>query len=106
MLLDLKKFVLTMSGFMLIEKKDQKLEVRVSLPELELIDRAANIRAEKRSQYVRRRLLQAATRTVSKAQSLPLDLQDYDRLQAALAAPVRPLPRLRALFNEPSVFGE
>ena len=91
---------------MLLEKKDQKLEVRVSLSELELIDRAAKIRAEKRSQYVRRRLLQAATRTVSKAQSLPLDLQDYDRLQAALAAPVQPLPRLQSLFNQPSVFGE
>lgn len=95
-----------MSCIVLAEKKDQKIEVRVSSTELELINHAAELKAEKRSQYVRQRLLQAATRTITKAQSLPLGLKDYDRLRAALEEPVRPQPRLKRLFNETSVFGE
>jgi uncharacterized protein (DUF1778 family) len=91
---------------MLAVKKDQKIEIRVSSIELELVNRAAELRSEKRSQFVRQRLLQAATRTIAEAQSLPLRLKDYDRLRAALDEPVRPLPRLKRLFNETSVFGE
>jgi uncharacterized protein (DUF1778 family) len=91
---------------MLAVKKDQKIEIRVSSIELELVNRAAELQSEKRSQYVRQHLLQAATRTIAKAQSLPLGLKDYDRLRSALDEPVRPLPRLKRLFNETSVFGE
>ena len=91
---------------MVLAKKDMKIEVRLSSTELELIDRAAEMRAEKRSQYVRNRVLSAATRTVSKAQSLPIGPADFDRLQAALDEPVRPLPRLKRLFDENSVLGE
>ena len=65
-----------MSCIMLAVKKDQKIEIRVSSIELELVNRAAELRSEKRSQFVRQRLLQAATRTIAEAQSLPLRLKD------------------------------
>ena len=97
---------MTMASFMVINKKDLKIELRVSSAELELIDRAAELRAEKRSQYVRQRVLRAASRTVLKAQRLSLGVKDFDRLQAALEEPVRPKPRLKRLLAEPSVFGE
>lgn len=91
---------------MLEEKKDHKIELRVSASELALIDRAAELSEAKRSQYVRRNVLRSASHTVSEIQHLPLNLQDYDHLQAALDAPVRPLPGLRRLLGETSVFGE
>ena len=91
---------------MLVEKKDHKIELRVTSSELALIDRAAELSEAKRSQYVRRNVLRSASRTVSEAQRLPLSLQDYDHLQAALEAPVRPAPRLKRLLGETSVFGE
>ncbi len=85
---------MTMSGFLLVEKK-HKLEVRVSSSEFELINRAAELSQAKRSQYVRRHILRSASRTVSEAEQLPFNRRDYDRLQAALDEPVRPLPRVR-----------
>lgn len=91
---------------MLAERKDVKIEVRVSSSELALIDRAAELSDAKRSQYVRRNVLLSASRTVSEAERLPLPLRDFDRLQAAFDAPVRPLPRLKRLLKETSVFGE
>jgi uncharacterized protein (DUF1778 family) len=91
---------------MLVEKKDHKIELRVTSSELALIDRAAELSEAKRSQYVRRNVLRSASRTVSETQRLPLSLQDYDHLQAALEAPVRPAPRLKRLLGETSVFGE
>lgn len=97
---------MTMSGFMLAEKKDHKVEVRVSSSELELINRAAELSQAKRSQYVRRNILRSASRTVSEAEELRFNRRDLDRLQAALDEPVRPLPRVRRLLEETSVFGE
>lgn len=97
---------MTMSGFMLIDKKTHKVEVRVSSSELELINRAAELSQAKRSQYVRRNILRSASRTIAEAEQLPFNLRDYDRLQAALGEPVRPLPRVRRLLEETSVFGE
>lgn len=97
---------MTMSGSMLVEKKDHKLEVRVSSSEFELINRAAELSQAKRSQYVRRHILRSASRTVSEAEQLPFNRRDYDRLHAALGEPVRPLPRVRRLLEETSVFGE
>jgi len=91
---------------MIIEKKDHKIELRVSASELELINRAAELSESKRSQYVRRNILLSASRAVFESERLPLSAQDYDRLRAALDEPVRPLPRLKRLLAEPSVFGE
>jgi len=91
---------------MLAEKKDHKIELRVTSSELALIDRAAELSEAKRSQYVRRNILRLASRTVSEGWHLSLSLQDYDHLQAALDAPVRPLPGLKRLLGETSVFGE
>jgi uncharacterized protein (DUF1778 family) len=91
---------------MITEKKSHKLELRVSASELELIDRAAGLSQTKRSQYVRWNILHLASRAVSEAERLSLDIRDYDRLQAALDEPVRPLPRLKRLLAEASVFGE
>lgn len=91
---------------MLAEKKDQKIELRVSSSELELIDRAAELSESKRSQYVRRNILRSATETVSEARRLALKRGDYERLQAALDESVRSLPRLKRLFEDRSVFGE
>lgn len=97
---------MTMSGIVLVEKKDHKIELRVSSSELELIERAAKLSESKRSQYVRRNILRSATQTVSEAQRLPLNWEDYQHLQAALDEPVRSLPRLKRLFEGRSVFGE
>ena len=91
---------------MLAEKKDHKIELRVTSSELALIDRAAELSEAKRSQYMRRNVLRSASRTVSESRHLPLSLQDYDHLQAALDAPVRPLSGLKRLLGETSVFGE
>lgn len=91
---------------MIAERKDHKIELRVSASELELINRAAELSEAKRSQYVRRNILLSASRAVFEAERLPLSAQDYDRLQAALDEPVRSLPRLNRLLGETSVFGE
>lgn len=91
---------------MLAEKKDVKLELRVSPSELALIDLAAELSEAKRSQYVRQRILRSARRTVSEAQRLPFSVQDFERLQLALDRPVSDLPRLKRLFSETSVLGD
>jgi uncharacterized protein (DUF1778 family) len=91
---------------MLVEKKSNKIELRVTPSELALIDRAAELSEAKRSQYVRQKVLRSALRTVSEAQGLLLSVQDYDHIWAALGEPVRPLPRLKRLLTEKSVFGE
>ena len=84
--------------------RTEKLDLRLT-PVAKRTLRTAAIAARRSvSDFVLESALARAEETLADRQRFALDAERWAAFQAALDAPLRPLPRLGRLFEEPSVF--
>ena len=86
------------------ERRTEKLEIRVSPSEKAKLQAAAQAIHRNMSVFVMDSALSRAEDTITERQVFGLDAERWQAFQAALDAPVRPLPRLKALLEEPGFF--
>ncbi|MCR5858281.1 DUF1778 domain-containing protein [Mesorhizobium sp. J428] len=84
--------------------RSEKLDLRLT-PEAKRV-LAAAAAAERRSvgDYVLATALSRAEETLADRRSFGLDTERWQAFVSALDAPVRDMPRMRKLLNDPSIF--
>jgi uncharacterized protein (DUF1778 family) len=86
------------------ERRTEKLDVRVSRAAKAKLQAAAAASHRSMSDFVMESALARAEETLRERRTFGLDAAAWTAFQAALSAPVRPLPRLLALLKEPGFF--
>jgi uncharacterized protein (DUF1778 family) len=82
--------------------KTERLNLRLTEAQDELLRRAAEARGEPVSDYVLRHAVQAAETDLADRRVFLVDDKTWKKLVATLDRPARPANRLRRLLNEPS----
>jgi len=88
----------------LTERRTEKLDVRVSPAAKAKLQAAASAVHRSMSDFVMESALSRAEETLAERRVFGLDAEKWAAFQTALDAPVRPLPRLQALLDEPGFF--
>jgi uncharacterized protein (DUF1778 family) len=88
----------------LTERRTEKLDVRVSPSAKAKLQAAASATRRSMSDFVMESALSRAEETLAERRVFGLDAEKWAAFQAALDAPVRPLPRLQILLDEPGFF--
>jgi uncharacterized protein (DUF1778 family) len=88
----------------LTERRTEKLDVRVSPSAKAKLQAAASAVHRSMSDFVMESALSRAEETLAERRVFGLDAERWAAFQAALEAPVRPLPRLQKLLDEPGFF--
>jgi uncharacterized protein (DUF1778 family) len=88
----------------LTERRTEKLDVRVSPAAKAKLQAAASAVHRSMSDFVMESALSRAEETLAERRVFGLDAEKWAAFQAALDAPVRPLPRLQSLLDEPGFF--
>jgi uncharacterized protein (DUF1778 family) len=88
----------------LTERRTEKLDVRVSPSAKAKLQAAASATRRSMSDFVMESALSRAEETLAERRVFGLDAERWAAFQAALDAPVCPLPRLQALLDEPGFF--
>jgi len=86
------------------ERRTEKLDVRVSRSAKAKLQAAAAVSHRSMSDFVMESALARADETLAERRVFALDAEAWTAFQAALDAPVRSLPRLQALLDEPGFF--
>jgi len=86
------------------ERRTEKLDVRVSRSAKAKLQAAAAASHRSMSDFVMESALSRAEETLAERRIFALDGEKWAAFQAALDAPTRPLPRLKALLEEPGFF--
>jgi uncharacterized protein (DUF1778 family) len=86
------------------ERRTEKLDIRVSRSAKARLQAAAAASQRKMSDFVMESALAKADEMLADRRIFQLDAEKWTAFQAALDAPVRPLPRLRALLEKPGFF--
>src|SRR5580693_7361225 len=86
------------------ERRTEKLDVRVSRSAKAKLQAAAAASHRSMSDFVMESALARAEETLVERRTFGLNAETWTAFQAALNAPVRPLPGLRALLREPGFF--
>jgi uncharacterized protein (DUF1778 family) len=86
------------------ERRTEKLDVRVSPSAKAKLQAAASVTRRSMSDFVMESALSRAEETLAERRVFGLDAEKWAAFQAALDAPVRPLPRLQTLLDEPGFF--
>lgn len=84
--------------------RTEKLDLRVTVAAKHLLQTAARASNRSVSEFVLESALARAEETLPDRQHFGLDAEQWAAFEAALDAPVRPLPRLAALLAQPSPF--
>src|ERR1035441_767819 len=92
------------SAVVISQRRTEKLDVRVSRTAKAKLQAAAAASHRSMSDFVMESALARAEETLADRRTFGLDAKAWAAFQSALAAPVRPLPRLRALLIEPGFF--
>ncbi|MGD0941800.1 MAG: DUF1778 domain-containing protein [Terracidiphilus sp.] len=90
--------------FSLTERRTEKLDVRVSPSAKAKLQAAASAVHRSMSDFVMESALSRAEETLAERRVFGLDAEKWAAFQAALEAPVHPLPRLKKLLDEPGFF--
>jgi uncharacterized protein (DUF1778 family) len=90
--------------FLVTERRTEKLDVRVSRSAKAKIQAAASASHRSMSDFVMESTLSKAEETLSERRIFGLNAEKWAAFQSALDAPARPLPRLKALLDEPGFF--
>jgi uncharacterized protein (DUF1778 family) len=88
----------------LTERRTEKLDVRVSPSAKAKLQAAASAVHRSMSDFVMESALSRAEETLAERRVFGLNAERWAAFQAALEAPVRPLPRLQKLLDEPGFF--
>jgi uncharacterized protein (DUF1778 family) len=89
---------------MAVAPRTEKLDLRLSAEAKRRLSAAAAVSRRSVSDFVLTSALAQANELLADRQHFGLDLEQWTRFMEALDAPVRDLPRLERLLNEPSVF--
>jgi uncharacterized protein (DUF1778 family) len=88
------------------ERRTEKLDVRVSRSAKAKLQAAASASHRSMSDFVMESALSRAEETLAERRIFALDAEKWAMFQDALDAPTRPLPRLKALLEEPGFFAD
>lgn len=86
------------------ERRTEKLDVRVSRAAKAKLQAAASATHRSMSDFVMESALARAEETLAERRTFALGVERWNEFQVALDAPVRSLPRLKALLETPSFF--
>ena len=86
------------------EARTEKLDIRLTPSSKSVLQTAALVSKQSVSEFVLDSALSRAEETLPDRQHFGLNAERWAEFQAALEAPVRPLPRLTTLLREPGVF--
>lgn len=84
--------------------KEERLNIRLSARQKTVLARAAQVRHTTVSDFVLETAVQAAEQLIAEQSHFELSESDWNAFCAILDAPPKPIPALRKLLNEPSVF--
>lgn len=84
--------------------RSEKLDLRLTREAKEILGAAARATRRSVSEFVLDSALARAQETLPDRQRFGLDAAAWESFLAALDAPLRPMPRLKRLFDEPSPF--
>ena len=87
-----------------IEKRDEKLDLRLTPSAKQILKTAALAMHRSVSEFVLESALARAEETLPDRQRFGLNKTQWEAFQKALSAPPRPSRRLAKLLKEPSVF--
>jgi uncharacterized protein (DUF1778 family) len=93
-----------MANSAIVERRTEKLDVRVSRSAKAKLQAAAAASHRSMSDFVMESALARAEEMLVQRRTFGLDAEAWAAFQSTLDAPVRPLPRLRALMEEPGFF--
>ena len=85
------------------QRKNERIDVRVSAAAKETLQRAATLSHKNVSEFLLDAGLQAASETLADRRIFALNESDWQAFQEALDRPVEHKPRLARLLSEPSV---
>lgn len=88
------------------ERRTEKLDFRISKSAKIKLQAAASISHRGVTDFVLDSALSKAEEALADRRTFGLDDAAWDAMQAALDAPPRPLPKLKALLNKPGFFGD
>lgn len=88
----------------LLERRTEKLDVRVSPSAKAKLQAAASVAHRSMSDFVMESALSRAEETLADRRIFGLDAEKWRAFQKALDAPSRSLPRLQRLLDEPAFF--
>ena len=83
--------------------RSEKLDLRLTPADKQMLQAAAAASRRSVSEFVLESALTRAEETLPDRRRIELNAEDWAAFQAALDAPVRPLPRIARLFREPSI---
>jgi uncharacterized protein (DUF1778 family) len=86
------------------ERRNEKLDLRLTPSAKRALQIAASAVHRSVSEFVLESALARAEETLPDRQRFGLDAGAWAEFQAALDAPPRPLPQMKKLLQEPSVF--
>ncbi len=84
--------------------RSEKLDLRLSSSDKRILEAAASVSSRSVSDFVRESALARADETLADRRTFLLSKAKWSDFQAALDAPTRPLPRMKALLTEPGFF--
>lgn len=84
--------------------KETRLNIRVTVEQKDIIAQAARLQHSTLSDFVLEQAYEAARQVLSDNARFVLTKLDWDEFCAALDAPPKDIPALRALLTQPSVF--
>jgi uncharacterized protein (DUF1778 family) len=84
--------------------RSEKLDLRLTPEAKRVLNAAARASRRSVSEFVLESALARAEEALPDRQHFGLDAKNWQAFIAALDAPPRPLPRLKRLLSEPSVF--
>lgn len=89
-----------------LERRTEKLDFRISKSAKSKLQAAASISHRGVTDFVLDSALSKAEEALADRRTFGLDDSAWNALQAALDAPPRSLPKLKALLHEPGFFGD
>lgn len=84
--------------------RTEKLDLRLTYAAKRTLEVAASVSSRSLSAFVLESALSRADETLSDRRTFPLSKAKWTEFQAALDAPIRPLPRMQRLLTEPGFF--
>lgn len=86
------------------QKKDARIDLRMTSAQKEEVELAASISGISVSQWVLENLLSCARETISRSNHTVLEPEDFDAFVAALDAPMN--PKLKAFVSQKTIWEE
>ena len=86
------------------QKRSEKLDLRLTPEAKRTLSLAANAQGRSVSEFVLESALSKAAEILPDQTRFFLNAEQWEKFLAALDAPPRPMPRLKRLLQEPSVF--